>query len=82
MEDETFVNWNRDSFLKPWLKHKTQVKDTRRVATAQGKQGNLVLTFSRQGKHREFCFWHREKFTNTGKIFWLWLLTYEVCLFF
>ena len=27
-----------------------------------GKTGNLVLTFSRQGKHREFCF-------NTGKIF-------------
>ena len=27
-----------------------------------GKTGNLVLTFSRQGKHREFC-------CNTGKIF-------------
>ena len=27
-----------------------------------GKTGNLVLTFSRQGKHREFCF-------DTGKIF-------------
>ena len=26
-----------------------------------GKTGNLVLTFSRQGKHREFCF-------GTGKI--------------
>ena len=26
-----------------------------------GKTGNLVLTFSRQGKHREFC-------CNTGKI--------------
>ena len=25
-----------------------------------GKTGNLVLTFSRQGKHREFC-------ANTGK---------------
>ena len=25
-----------------------------------GKTGNLVLTFSRQGKHREFCF-------DTGK---------------
>ena len=31
-----------------------------RVATAQGKTGNLVLTFSRQGKHREFC-------SDTGK---------------
>ena len=27
-----------------------------------GKTGNLVLTFSRQGKHREFC-------CDTGKIF-------------
>ena len=27
-----------------------------------GKTGNLVLTFSRQGKHRKFC-------CNTGKIF-------------
>ena len=27
-----------------------------------GKTGNLVLTFSRQGKHREFC-------CNTGKVF-------------
>ena len=27
-----------------------------------GKTGNLVPTFSRQGKHREFC-------CNTGKIF-------------
>ena len=27
-----------------------------------GKTGNLVLTFSRQGKHREFSF-------DTGKIF-------------
>ena len=27
-----------------------------------GKTGNLVLTFSRQGKHREFC-------CNTGKFF-------------
>ena len=26
-----------------------------------GKTGNLVLNFSRQGKHREFC-------CNTGKI--------------
>ena len=38
--------------------------DYNRVATAQGKQGktgNLTLTFSRQGKHREFC-------CDTGKI--------------
>ena len=27
-----------------------------------GKTGNLGLTFSRQGKHREFC-------CNTGKVF-------------
>ena len=27
-----------------------------------GKTGNLTLTFSRQGKHREFC-------CDTGKIF-------------
>ena len=35
-----------------------------------GKTGNLVLTFSRQGKHREFCS-DTEKFANTGKIFGL-----------
>ena len=35
-----------------------------------GKTGNLVLTFSRQGKHREFCS-DKEKFANTGKIFGL-----------
>ena len=29
-----------------------------------GKTGNLVVTFSRQGKHREFC-------SDTGKIFGL-----------
>ena len=33
-----------------------------------GKTRNLVLTFSRQGKHREFCF-DTEKFWDTGKIF-------------
>ena len=33
-----------------------------------GKTGNLFLTFSRQGKHREFCS-DTEKFANTGKIF-------------
>ena len=52
-----------------------------------GKTGNLVLNFSRQGKHREFCFdtgknfetqgkyflWHREKFRHRENI-WLWLL--------
>ena len=44
-----------------------------------GKTGNLVLTFSRQGKHREFC-------CNTGKIietqekyFWLYLLLQKAC---
>ena len=31
------------------------------VATAQGKTGNLLITFSRQRKHREFRY-------NTGKI--------------
>ena len=40
-----------------------------RVATAQGKQGNLVLTFSRQGKHREFCFDTGKNFETQGKYF-------------
>ena len=36
-----------------------------RVATAQGKR-NLVVTFSRQGKHREFCS-DRENLLTQGK---------------
>ena len=34
-----------------------------------GKTGNLVLTFSRQGKHREFGFDTGKNFEDTGKIF-------------
>ena len=34
-----------------------------------GKTGNLVLTFSRQGKHREFCFDTGEIFKTWGKYF-------------
>ena len=42
-----------------------------RVATTQstGKTGNLVLTFSRQGKHREFCFGTGKNFETQGKCF-------------
>ena len=32
-----------------------------------GKTGNLVLTFSRQGKHREFCFDTGKNFETQGK---------------
>ena len=34
-----------------------------------GKTGNLVLTFSRQGKHREFCFDTGKNFKTQGKYF-------------
>ena len=34
-----------------------------------GKTGNLVLTFSRQGKHREFCFGTGKNFETQGKCF-------------
>ena len=34
-----------------------------------GKTGNLVLTFSRQGKHREFCFNTGKNFETQGKYF-------------
>ena len=34
-----------------------------------GKTGNLVLTFSRQGKHREFCFDTGKKIDTQGKYF-------------
>ena len=34
-----------------------------------GKTGNLVLTFSRQGKHREFCFDTGKSFETQGKYF-------------
>ena len=49
-EAETKRLWKWCKFLLPQGGHGT------------GKTGNLVLTFSRQGKHREFCF-------DTGKIF-------------
>ena len=32
-----------------------------------GKTGNLVLTFSRQGKHREFCSDTGKNFLTQGK---------------
>ena len=32
-----------------------------------GKTGNLVLTFSRQGKHREFCSDTGKKLLTRGK---------------
>ena len=34
-----------------------------------GKTGNLVLTFSRQGKHWEFCFGTGKNFETQGKYF-------------
>ena len=34
-----------------------------------GKTGNLVLTFSRQGKHREFCFDTGKNLETQGKYF-------------
>ena len=34
-----------------------------------GKTGNLVLTFSRQGKHKEFCCDTGENFETQGKYF-------------
>ena len=34
-----------------------------------GKTGNLVLTFSRQGKHGEFCFDTGKNFETQGKYF-------------
>ena len=34
-----------------------------------GKTGNLVLTFSRQGKHREFGFGTGKNFETQGKCF-------------
>ena len=35
----------------------------------ENKTGNLVLTFSRQGKHREFCFGTGKNFETQGKYF-------------
>ena len=35
----------------------------------KGKTGNLVLTFSRQGKHREFCFDTGKNSETQGKYF-------------
>ena len=36
-----------------------------------GKTGNLVLNFSRQGKHREFCFDTGKNFETQGKYFFV-----------
>ena len=48
--------------LDPPLTGKSKVALQSQGGHGTGKTGNLVLTFSRQGKHREFCF-------DTGKIF-------------
>ena len=44
-----------------------------------GKTGNLVLTFSRQGKHREFCCNTGKIFETQGKYFWLYLSLQKAC---
>ena len=44
-----------------------------------GKTGNLVLTFSRQGKHREFCSSTGKIFKTQGKYFLLYLLLQKAC---
>ena len=44
-----------------------------------GKTGNLVLTFSRQGKHREFCCNTGKTIETQGKYFWLYLLLQKAC---
>ena len=44
-----------------------------------GKTGNLVLTFSRQGKHREFCCNTGNFFETQGKYFWLYLSLQKAC---
>ena len=36
-----------------------------------GKTGNLILNFSRQGKHREFCFDTGKNFETQGKYFFV-----------
>ena len=44
-----------------------------------GKTGNLVLTFSGQEKHREFCCNTGKVFETQGKYFWLYLLVQKAC---
>ena len=44
-----------------------------------GKTGNLVLTFSRQGKHREFCCNTGKIFETQGKYLWLYLSLPKAC---
>ena len=49
---------------------------TERLSSIQGghgtgKTGNLVLNFSRQGKHREFCFDTGKNFETQGKYFFV-----------
>ena len=45
------------------------VIDNHQGGHGTGKTGNLVLTFSRQGKHREFCFDTGKNFETQGKYF-------------
>ena len=45
-----------------WEVRKSNDVELNQGGHGTGKTGNLVLTFSRQGKHREFC-------CNTGKVF-------------
>ena len=73
-----FQNWfvHVKSCIGFWLTRKTTLKQG---GHGTGKTGNLVLTFSRQGKHREFCCNTGKVFETQGKYFWLYLLMQKAC---
>ena len=63
---------------RAWLHCAETVKGTRvspfnetQGGHGTGKTGNLVLTFSRQGKHREFCFDTGKNSETQGKYFFV-----------
>ena len=58
---------------------KFQLCKTNQGGHGTGKTGNLVLTFSRQGKHREFCCNTGKIFETQGKYFWLYSLMQKAC---
>ena len=47
----------------------SRVRDLLQGGHGTGKTGYLVLTFSRQGKHREFCSDTGKNFETQGKYF-------------
>ena len=79
--EQLFVDWIPDydiwSILAQLFYFPQPNWDPLQGGYGTGKTGNLVLTFSRHGKHREFCCNTGKFFETQGKYIWLHLLLQE-----